>query len=146
MDCVSREAQSIFYSREKKDEKKKTRHTRQIIPFSNCFTFASLNCKRSGQTDPLPTPASLDRPPRCSVRPIRPLNFSSYTICLSLPFLARHIAKLDGVCKYLNESTNLCTIYSERPFFCRVVEFYEQIVNIHSNINMKCRVYPTCLI
>ena len=37
MDCVSREAQSIFYSGEKKDEKKKTRHTRQkkCKPHSN---------------------------------------------------------------------------------------------------------------
>ena len=26
----------------------------------------------------------------------------------------------DGVCKFLNESTNLCTIYYNRPDFCNV--------------------------
>lgn len=41
-------------------------------------------------------------------------------------FFARHMAKPDGVCKYLNEVTNLCTIYNERPIFCRVDELYEK--------------------
>lgn len=41
-------------------------------------------------------------------------------------FFARHMAKPDGVCEYLDEATNLCTIYSERPIFCRVDEFYEK--------------------
>ena len=36
------------------------------------------------------------------------------------------MAKSDGVCKYLDESTNLCTIYDERPIFCRVDELYEK--------------------
>lgn len=40
--------------------------------------------------------------------------------------LARHMAKNNGACKYLNETTNLCTIYPDRPIFCRVDEFYEQ--------------------
>lgn len=40
--------------------------------------------------------------------------------------LARHIAKANGACKYLNEVTNLCMIYLDRPIFCRVDEFYEQ--------------------
>lgn len=26
----------------------------------------------------------------------------------------------DGVCKYLNDSTNLCSIYENRPDICRV--------------------------
>ena len=34
----------------------------------------------------------------------------------------------NGVCKYLNEKTNLCTIYKNRPIFCRTGEYYEQIV------------------
>ena len=36
------------------------------------------------------------------------------------------MAKPDGICKYLDESTNLCTIYNERPIFCRVDDFYEK--------------------
>ena len=41
-------------------------------------------------------------------------------------FFARHLAKSNGVCKYLDEATNLCTIYDERPIFCRVDELYEK--------------------
>ena len=41
-------------------------------------------------------------------------------------FFARHMAKPDGVCEYLDEATNLCTIYEERPIFCRVDELYEK--------------------
>ena len=39
---------------------------------------------------------------------------------------AMHLARPDGVCKYLNEATNLCTIYDSRPLICRVDEFYEK--------------------
>lgn len=31
----------------------------------------------------------------------------------------------DGVCKYLNEKTNLCEIYENRPLLCRVDESYD---------------------
>ena len=31
----------------------------------------------------------------------------------------------DDSCKFLDKEKNLCTIYSERPIFCRVDEFYE---------------------
>lgn len=41
-------------------------------------------------------------------------------------FFVRHMAKSDEVCKYLDGSTNLCTIYDERPIFCRVDELYEK--------------------
>ena len=40
--------------------------------------------------------------------------------------MTRHMAKDNGVCKYLNEVTNLCMIYPDRPITCRVDEFYEQ--------------------
>ena len=40
--------------------------------------------------------------------------------------IARHLARADGVCKFLDEATNLCTIYETRPIFCRVDEFYEK--------------------
>lgn len=32
----------------------------------------------------------------------------------------------DGVCKYLDKKTNLCTIYETRPYFCRTKEYYEK--------------------
>lgn len=41
-------------------------------------------------------------------------------------FFSRHMALDDGTCKYLDKETNLCTIYNERPDFCRVDEFYEK--------------------
>lgn len=50
-------------------------------------------------------------------------------------FLARQMAKSNGVCKYLDESTNLCMIYNERPFFCRVDEFYEK--NLSDNMSRE---------
>lgn len=31
----------------------------------------------------------------------------------------------DGVCKYLDRDTNLCTIYDDRPLLCRVDELYD---------------------
>lgn len=32
----------------------------------------------------------------------------------------------DGVCKYLNTKTNLCTIYEKRPILCNVDLSYEK--------------------
>ena len=31
----------------------------------------------------------------------------------------------DGVCKYFDDKSKLCTIYENRPIFCRVDEMYE---------------------
>lgn len=31
----------------------------------------------------------------------------------------------DGVCRNLNESTLLCTIYEDRPLVCRVEDYYK---------------------
>jgi Fe-S-cluster containining protein len=39
-----------------------------------------------------------------------------------------HFAEIDkgnGVCKYFNEETNLCTIYDQRPRLCNVDTAYE---------------------
>lgn len=33
----------------------------------------------------------------------------------------------DGVCKNLDENTNLCKIYNNRPLLCNVVEAYKKI-------------------
>ena len=32
----------------------------------------------------------------------------------------------NGVCKFLDQKTNLCTIYDERPLICRVDDLYEE--------------------
>lgn len=31
----------------------------------------------------------------------------------------------DGVCMYLDDSTNLCTIYEQRPLLCNIDEAYD---------------------
>lgn len=40
--------------------------------------------------------------------------------------LGKHLALPNGVCKYLNQATNLCTIYKSRPIFCNVDAYYEK--------------------
>lgn len=32
----------------------------------------------------------------------------------------------DGVCRYLDETTKLCTIYDERPLKCNIDKMYEE--------------------
>lgn len=41
----------------------------------------------------------------------------------------------DGVCHFLNEKTNLCDIYEQRPLVCRVQEYY--IENYRHKISWK---------
>ena len=40
--------------------------------------------------------------------------------------LAKNMDRGDGVCKFLNTSTNLCTIYYSRPDFCNVEKGYKK--------------------
>lgn len=40
-------------------------------------------------------------------------------------FFAKEIILDNGVCKYLDEKTNLCTRYEKRPIYCNVDGFYE---------------------
>ena len=40
--------------------------------------------------------------------------------------IAKDMALPSGVCKYLDEDTNLCRIYSTRPIFCNVDAYYEK--------------------
>ena len=35
----------------------------------------------------------------------------------------------DGVCKNLDEATNLCTVYESRPIFCNVDACYEKFLS-----------------
>ena len=44
-------------------------------------------------------------------------------------FFAQSTALSDGSCKYLDKSTNLCTIYYERPIFCRVDDYYDKYMS-----------------
>ena len=39
--------------------------------------------------------------------------------------LLANLDRGDGVCKYLNEVSNLCEIYNERPLLCNVEKSYE---------------------
>lgn len=38
--------------------------------------------------------------------------------------LLQFLDRGDGICKYLNEASNLCEIYETRPLLCRVDECY----------------------
>ena len=39
--------------------------------------------------------------------------------------LTEYLSRGDGVCKYLDNFTNLCTIYEERPLVCNVDKFFK---------------------
>lgn len=39
---------------------------------------------------------------------------------------AKYLDRGDGVCKYLNEQTHLCSIYESRPDFCDVRMYFEK--------------------
>lgn len=36
------------------------------------------------------------------------------------------LALPDGVCRWLDQETNLCRIYEERPLFCNVDRYFEE--------------------
>ena len=38
----------------------------------------------------------------------------------------KNMALPNGICKWLDDSTNLCTIYQHRPLICNVDAFYEE--------------------
>lgn len=37
----------------------------------------------------------------------------------------KQLALPNGICRYLNTKTNLCTIYDRRPLFCNIDVYYE---------------------
>jgi Fe-S-cluster containining protein len=49
--------------------------------------------------------------------------------CKSLKgvLLLQDLDRGDGICKYFNETTNLCMIYEERPLLCNIDKSYELI-------------------
>lgn len=40
--------------------------------------------------------------------------------------LGKRLALPSGICKYLNQKTNLCTRYAKRPIFCNVDAYYDK--------------------
>ena len=43
--------------------------------------------------------------------------------------IAEDMVLPSGVCKYLDEDTNLCSIYSTRPIFCNVDDYYDKYIS-----------------
>ena len=48
---------------------------------------------------------------------------------ISNVFFAKDMVLPNGVCKFLDENTNLCRIYSTRPIFCNVDAYYEKYLS-----------------
>lgn len=46
--------------------------------------------------------------------------------CITLSDIYSHLDRGDGVCKYFNDDTNLCSIYPNRPDICNVDKVYEK--------------------
>ena len=39
--------------------------------------------------------------------------------------LTEYLSRGDGICRYLDENSNLCSIYEERPLGCNVDKFFK---------------------
>lgn len=56
----------------------------------------------------------------------------------------KHLALASGICKHLNQETNLCNIYQQRPLHCNIDAFYDMFLkNIMSieefyAMNLEC--------
>ena len=59
------------------------------------------------------------------------------------------IAKLnrgDGVCKFFNVTTHLCSIYNDRPLLCNVDRSYDELFSTHMSRDEYYRLnYDSCL-
>lgn len=42
---------------------------------------------------------------------------------------AHELDRGDGICKNLDETSNLCKIYANRPIFCNVDAYYEKFLS-----------------
>lgn len=42
---------------------------------------------------------------------------------------AKYMALPNGICRYLDQVSNLCTIYDKRPIFCNIDKFYTKFVS-----------------
>ena len=43
--------------------------------------------------------------------------------------LGKQMALPNGICKYLNQKTNLCTRYDSRPMICNVDAYYDKYLS-----------------
>ncbi len=50
----------------------------------------------------------------------------------------KHLDRGDGICRYFDEDTNLCSIYENRPDICNVDKMYELF---YKNILSKSEYY-----
>ena len=65
-------------------------------------------------------------------RPLPPFPCNSCGQCCRRVGLSPQTAFLDrgdGVCRHFDETTNLCTIYEERPLVCRVEAYYRRYLS-----------------
>ena len=71
----------------------------------------------------------------------------------SLPLFAA-MDRGDGVCRHLEDRSNLCRIYEERPEICRVADMHRQFtdryswpefvdLNLRACAELRARVYGT---
>lgn len=51
-------------------------------------------------------------------------------VCLSEK--TAFLDKGDGICRYFDEMKNLCLIYEDRPYVCRVDDYYAEVSKIMS--------------
>ena len=52
--------------------------------------------------------------------------------------LGEKMADADGVCHFLDRTTNLCTQYENRPIFCNVDKFYERYYVDNMTYDSNC--------
>ena len=56
----------------------------------------------------------------------------------------KYLALPDGICKHLDQATNLCRIYQERPIHCNVDAYYQKFLADRMSIeefyamNLEC--------
>lgn len=43
--------------------------------------------------------------------------------------LTEYLSRGDGICRYLDENSNLCSIYEERPLVCNVENFFKKYLS-----------------
>ena len=64
--------------------------------------------------------------------------------------LVKYLALQDGSCKYLDKESNLCKIYSDRPIFCRIDDFYDKFLSqvmtreyFYQQNKLNCKIFQT---
>lgn len=59
---------------------------------------------------------------------VEPINCSNCTAlcCRQMGKIIPEFDRGDTICKYLDEDTNKCTIYEQRPFICDTVRIYNK--------------------